>query len=64
MNQQIAEKAEQLWRQAGQPQGRDDEFWLAAERELDAAAQEEKHRFGFFRIPNEFHIKGNLEIYG
>jgi Protein of unknown function (DUF2934) len=31
---EIATRAEALWRQAGCPQGRDDEFWLEAERQL------------------------------
>ncbi|MBE7504254.1 MAG: DUF2934 domain-containing protein [Verrucomicrobiales bacterium] len=32
----IAERAYFLWEQAGQPAGRDDEFWLRAEAELAA----------------------------
>ena len=28
-------RAYRLWEQAGKPSGRDQEFWLAAERELD-----------------------------
>jgi Protein of unknown function (DUF2934) len=30
----IATRAEALWRQSGCPEGRDDEFWLEAERQL------------------------------
>jgi Protein of unknown function (DUF2934) len=31
---QIRNRAHQLWEQAGRPTGRDDEFWHQAEREL------------------------------
>ena len=31
---EISAKAEALWRQRGCPQGRDDEFWLEAEKAL------------------------------
>jgi hypothetical protein len=31
---QIRERAYQLWEQVGRPEGRADEFWHAAEREL------------------------------
>jgi len=31
---QIRIRAKELWEQAGKPQGRDDEFWLLAERDL------------------------------
>lgn len=30
----ISARARQLWENAGQPTGRDEEFWLQAEREL------------------------------
>lgn len=30
----IRERAHQLWEQAGKPEGREDEFWQAAEQEL------------------------------
>ena len=33
---QIRNYAYQLWEKAGKPEGRDDEFWRAAEIELDA----------------------------
>jgi hypothetical protein len=31
---QIINRAYQLWEQAGKPEGRDDEFWHLAERDL------------------------------
>ena len=31
---EITARARQLWQTAGQPSGRDEEFWLAAEAEL------------------------------
>ena len=31
---QVRERAHDLWEQHGSPQGRDQEFWLRAEREL------------------------------
>jgi hypothetical protein len=34
MEGEIAARAYQLWKEAGQPQGRDDDFWHAAEQEL------------------------------
>ena len=37
---QIRTRAHQLWEQAGKPEGREDEFWHHAEKEL----QEEKLR--------------------
>jgi hypothetical protein len=41
---QIRLRAHQLWEQAGKPDGREDEFWHQAERELeqmeDVARQE------------------------
>lgn len=33
----LHERAYDLWRQAGAPEGRSDEFWFAAERELENA---------------------------
>jgi Protein of unknown function (DUF2934) len=36
----IHERAQQLWQAAGMPTGRDDEFWLQAEREVDAEAND------------------------
>ncbi len=32
--QKIRDRAFQLWDQAGQPEGREEEFWFLAEREL------------------------------
>ncbi len=32
----IRDRAYQLWDQAGQPEGREEEFWFLAERELSA----------------------------
>jgi Protein of unknown function (DUF2934) len=37
---QIRRHAHQLWERAGRPEGRETEFWLAAEAELNA--QDEK----------------------
>jgi Protein of unknown function (DUF2934) len=31
----ISARAYELWERAGKPQGRDEEFWFTAERELD-----------------------------
>ena len=36
----IAHRAHQLWQKIGQPEGRDEETWLIAERQLTAEAQE------------------------
>jgi hypothetical protein len=33
---EIRKRAYQLWVLAGKPKGREDEFWLEAERELEA----------------------------
>ncbi len=33
-SEQVSRRAYELWQQAGYPQGRDLEFWLAAERQL------------------------------
>jgi DUF2934 family protein len=32
----IRERAEQLWEAAGRPTGRDNEFWLEAESQVEA----------------------------
>jgi hypothetical protein len=37
----VRQRAQQLWKQAGTPEGRDDEFWHQAEAELDAEAQQQ-----------------------
>jgi hypothetical protein len=34
----LRRRAEELWKKAGRPPGRDDEFWRQAEREIDAEA--------------------------
>jgi hypothetical protein len=36
---QIRERAHQLWEAAGKPEGRQDEFWQQAERELGRPEQ-------------------------
>jgi hypothetical protein len=41
---QIAARAEALWREKGFPQGRDDETWLEAERQLRAELQQRIER--------------------
>jgi hypothetical protein len=33
-NEKVRDRAYQLWDQAGQPEGREQEFWFDAEREL------------------------------
>jgi hypothetical protein len=37
---QITARAYQLWEQAGRPSGRDLDFWLEAEREISAPADQ------------------------
>ena len=37
---QVTHRAYQLWEQAGKPEGRDEEFYHQAERELAGQAQE------------------------
>jgi hypothetical protein len=34
INEQIKERAQELWEQRGRPEGHDAEFWTQAEREL------------------------------
>jgi hypothetical protein len=36
----VRERARQLWEHAGQPQGRDEEFWYQAEVEIAAEENE------------------------
>ena len=38
----IVRRAYKLWEQAGKPEGRDQEFYLQAERELQEALDKEK----------------------
>lgn len=35
----VLERAYHLWEEAGCPEGRDQEFWRQAEREIDGEAQ-------------------------
>jgi hypothetical protein len=35
----VRDRARQLWEAAGQPEGRDTEFWLQAEQEVGASAE-------------------------
>ena len=39
-HEQIAVRAELLWKAKGSPSGRDEEFWLEAERQLSTEARE------------------------
>jgi Protein of unknown function (DUF2934) len=39
---EIVRRAYKLWEQAGKPEGRDQEFYLQAERELQEALDKEK----------------------
>jgi hypothetical protein len=39
---EIVRRAYQLWQEAGEPEGRDDEFYLMAERELKASGMNGK----------------------
>jgi hypothetical protein len=36
----VRKRAQELWEQAGRPEGRDKEFWLQAENELEKADDE------------------------
>ena len=38
---EIVRRAYELWQQAGEPEGRDQEFYLEAERELTEAAKKD-----------------------
>jgi Protein of unknown function (DUF2934) len=40
LREEISKRAAQLWRDNGSPDGRDEEFWLKAERELLGADRE------------------------
>lgn len=42
----IVRRAYQLWKEAGQPQGRDEEFYLQAERELQGGPDKDKSSDG------------------
>jgi DUF2934 family protein len=39
LREEISRRAHQIWEENGQPNGRDDEFWLTAEREVLGADQ-------------------------
>ena len=39
----VRARAERLWREAGQPEGRDEEFWRQAEREIAAEIHQERN---------------------
>jgi hypothetical protein len=43
-SEQISSRARQLWQQAGSPEGRDLEFWLAAENELTTHGNQQASR--------------------
>jgi hypothetical protein len=49
----VHERAYDLWRQAGGPEGRSDEFWFAAERELEYGESE-------YEIATEVGEAGNV----
>ena len=38
---QIRARAHELWEQAGKPEGRDDEFWSLAEKDLNERSREQ-----------------------
>ena len=38
---QIRARAHELWEQAGKPEGREDEFWLLAEKDLSERSREQ-----------------------
>ncbi len=42
--QRIRERAEQLWEEAGRPEGDSDHFWFMAQRAFDAEHPEYAHR--------------------
>jgi hypothetical protein len=50
----IARRAEELWRQYGCPQGRDEEIWLEAERQLLGAQQQQSSQ------PTDFPSSGTF----
>jgi hypothetical protein len=39
----IRERAHELWRERDRPEGRDVEFWLAAEREVESQHERRRH---------------------
>ena len=44
MERMIRERAYQLWERAGRPEGRSDEFWLAAKAEFARNGATREHR--------------------
>jgi Protein of unknown function (DUF2934) len=40
----IRERAHEIWIERGRPKGRDVEFWLAAERELEGLREPRRRR--------------------
>lgn len=40
----IRKRAEELWERAGKPEGRDEEFWHQAEKELETNDESPSHR--------------------
>lgn len=54
---QIKDRAYQLWDEAGQPEGREQEFWYQAERELaerELAGDDEAEELG--GVPNPLNV--------
>jgi len=43
---QIRKRAFELWEQAGKPEGREDEFWHQAQRELQGAEERDDRNKG------------------
>jgi hypothetical protein len=42
-HEEIRARAQQLWERAGRPEGRDEEHWLAAEKELQGERDRHHH---------------------
>src|ERR1019366_9027810 len=57
---QIRQRAHELWEQSHRPDGRDDEFWNQAERELQEAEESRKPRK---RNPRR-HLENNKKVAG
>ncbi len=49
----VRERAYELWRQAGGPEGRSDEFWFAAEHELEGKTATADREAGALVAPVE-----------
>ena len=52
VEEEIRIRAHQLWEQAGRPEGREDEFWHQAEKELLNEGGEQGDRKGNFDTPD------------